>query len=65
MTLLMAGMMNGNLGNVVTYRNGNESKLRDSDIKAEYELIKQKKSDLPANVRKAIVRHVERNKGIV
>lgn len=35
--------------------------LRDLDIESEYELIKQKKSKLSANVRRVIVEMVEEN----
>ena len=62
MALLKNGGLMGGNSHYITYLNGNDTKVRESDIKAEYELIKQKKSTLPSNVRKAIVRYVESNK---
>jgi hypothetical protein len=58
--MMLAGMFNDPYGKRITYGNGNDSKLAEANIKVEYELIKQKKSELPANVRLKIVRHVER-----
>lgn len=57
-TMLMLGLM-GSVGNKrVDYHNGNDSKR--VDLKAEYELIKQKKSQLSSAMRKRVVYQYEK-----